>query len=124
MVSSGSIEILKSEELKQLLINWSTDVIQLQEVEQMYLRYFKTIFIPYCNEIGIQRDLGFSFWHKASSSLLEAKNVRNPIPGKSKISSYDKAMLLKDSKLEGIIAWTMNLNTFNNQRRYNLVEKD
>ncbi len=123
LVSSGSIEILKSEELKQLLINWSTDVIQLQEVEQMYFRYFETIFIPYSNEIGMQRDLGFSFWHKASSSLLEAKNVRNPIPGKSKISSYDKAMLLKDSKLEGMIAWSMNLNTFNNQEGTTLLNR-
>jgi hypothetical protein len=39
LVSSGNIEILKDEELKQLLVNWSTDVIQLQEVEQIFLRF-------------------------------------------------------------------------------------
>jgi hypothetical protein len=123
LVSSGSIEILKNEKLKQLLINWSTDVIQLQEVEQMFLRYYETIYIPYTNEIGIQRDLGFYFWQKAPSSLLEAKKVSNPIPGKSKISSYSKESLLSDSKLEGMITWTMNLNTFNNQEATTLMKR-
>ena len=47
LVKSGSIEIVRSEELKQLLINWSTDVIQLKEVEQMYLRYYETAFTSY-----------------------------------------------------------------------------
>ncbi|PWI31109.1 hypothetical protein DI383_00075 [Flavobacteriaceae bacterium LYZ1037] len=123
LVSSGRIEILKNEELKQLLINWSTDVIQLQEVEQMFLRYYETIFMSYIHEIGIQRDLGYTFWQKASSSLLEAKNISNPIPGKSKISNYNKNILLEDSKLEGIIAWTMNLNTFNNQEGTTLLKR-
>ena len=123
LVSSGSIEIITNEELKQLLINWSTDVIQLQEVEQMFLRYYETIYMPYMNEIGIQRDLGFSFWQKASSALLEARKVSNPIPGKSKISMYNKVILLSDPKLEGMIVWTMNLNTFNNQEGQTLMNR-
>ena len=123
LVSSGGIEILKNEELKQLLINWSTDVIQLQEVEQMFLRYHETSFMPYTNEIGIQRDLGFSFWQKATSSLLEAQNFSNPIPGKSTISNYDKKTLLNDPKLEGMITWTMNLNAFNNQEGATLLKR-
>ena len=39
LVSSGNIEILKDEKLKQLIVNWSTDVIQLQEVEQVFFRF-------------------------------------------------------------------------------------
>lgn len=123
LVSSGSIEIIKNEALKQLLINWSTDVIQLQEVEQMFLRYYETIVMPYSNEIGIQRDLGYSFWQKAPSSLLESKKINNPIPGKSKIVTIKKDALLSDPKLEGMITWTMNLNTFNNQEGVTLMKR-
>jgi hypothetical protein len=123
LVSSGSIEILKNEELKQLLINWSTDVIQLQEVEQMFLRYGETVITPYTNKIGLQRDLGYYYWKKAPSSLLEVKKVSNPIPGKSIISTYNKNALLSDPKLEGMIAWTINLNTFNNQEGTTLMKR-
>ncbi|MEP3374700.1 MAG: DUF6090 family protein [Maribacter dokdonensis] len=124
LVKSGSIEIVRSEELKQLLINWSTDVIQLKEIEQMYLRYYETAFTSYINEKGIQRDLANYFWKKASSSsLLETKEISNPIPGNSKISKISKEQLLSDPKLEGIITWSLNLNTFNNLEGQTLMKR-
>ena len=123
LVKSGSIEIVRSEELKQLLINWSTDVIQLKEIEQMYLRYYETAFTSYINEKGIQRDLANYFWQKVSSSLLESKEVSNPIPGNSKISKISKEQLLSDPKLEGIITWSLNLNTFNNLEGQTLMKR-
>lgn len=124
LVGSGSIEIIKNEELKQLLINWSTDVIQLQEVEQMFLRYYESTFLSYVKDIGIQRDLGHYSWQKIiSSSLLEAKEVSNPIPEKSKISTISIDQLLSNPKLEGIIAWSLNLNTANNQEGQTLMKR-
>jgi hypothetical protein len=123
LVKSGSIEIVRSEELKQLLINWSTDVIQLKEIEQMYLRYYETDFTSYINEKGIQRDIANYFWKKASSSLLEDREVNNPIPGNSKISKISKEQLLSDPKLEGIITWSLNLNTFNNLEGQTLMTR-
>ncbi|PWI29050.1 hypothetical protein DI383_13900 [Flavobacteriaceae bacterium LYZ1037] len=123
LVKSGNIEILKSEELKQLLINWSTDVIQLNEIEQMFLRYYETTYTSYIIEIGLQRDLSHSFWQKASSSLLEIKEVSSPIPGNSKINTISKDQLLSNSKLEGIIAWSLSLNTFNNLEGQTLMKR-
>ena len=124
LVSSGNIEIIKNEELKQLLINWSTDVIQLQETEQMFLRYYETTFGSYINEIGIQRDVAYSSWQKvSSSSLLEVNKVNNPIPVKSKISSIRKNKLLSDTRLEGVISWSLYLNTFNNLEGQTLMKR-
>lgn len=123
LVRSGNIEIIKSEELKQLLINWSTDVVQLREVEQMFLRYWELQFSNYLNEIGIARDFGHSFWQKAGSSMLETTEIRNPIPGKSKISKVSKEELLSDPKLEGVITWSLNLNTFTNQESQTLLKR-
>ncbi|PIB29181.1 hypothetical protein BFP77_07170 [Maribacter sp. 4U21] len=123
LVRSGNIEIIKSEELKGLLIHWSTDVVQLREVEQMFLRYWELQFSNYLNEIGIARDFGHSFWQKAGSTLLETTEIRNPIPGKSKISKVSKEELLSDPKLEGVITWSLNLNTFTNQESQTLLKR-
>lgn len=123
LVRSGNIEIIESEELKQLLINWSTDVVQLKEVEQIFLRYWELQFSNYINEIGITRNYGHSFWQKAGSNLLETTETLNPIPGKSKISKVSKEELLLDPKLEGIITWSLNLNTFTNQESETLLKR-
>jgi len=107
LVSSGNIEILKDEELKQLLVNWSTDVIQLQEVEQIFLRFCEQRFFPYLNEVDIQRDMAYTYWEDAPKNLLESKQVKNLIPGKSKLITRTTNELLRDSKLEGKIAWSL-----------------
>jgi len=123
LVSSGNIEILKNEELKQLLVNWSTDVIQLQEVEQMFLRYYEQSLSVYANQIGIQRDIAHTFWNSVPEILLESRQVKNPIPGKTKLKKKTINELLNDSKLEGIVAWSLNLNMFNNQESETLMKR-
>ena len=123
LVSSGNIEILKNEELKQLLVNWSTDVIQLQEVEQMYLRYFELNISSYLNESGLQRDIVYFSWNQGPSNLLEKKQINNPIPGVSRFNKKTKDELLADPKLEGIVAWSFNLNLFNNEESETLMNR-
>jgi len=123
LVSSGNIEILKNEELKQLLFNWSTDVIQLQEVEQIFRRFCEQRLIPYLNEVDIQRDVAYNHWKDTPTNLLESRQVKNLIPGKSKLSTKSKNELLKDSKLEGKVAWSLTLNMFNNQESQTLMKR-
>ncbi len=123
LVSSGNIEILKDEELKQLLVNWSTDVIQLQEVEQIFLRFCEQRFFPYLNEVDIQRDMAYTYWEDAPKNLLESKQVKNLIPGKSKLITKTTNELLRDSKLEGKVAWALTLNMFNNQESQTLMKR-
>jgi hypothetical protein len=123
LVSSGNIEIIKSEQLKQLLINWSTDVIQLQEVEQMFYRYHENNVVPYLDEIGLQRDIMYVFWEDNPINLLESKTYRNPIPSNSKLNTITKEALLKNAKLENQISYTLTLNEFNNQESITLMKR-
>lgn len=123
LVSSGTIEILKNEELKQLLVNWSTDVIQLKEVEQMYLRYFEQNTYAYLTKTGLHRDIAYIFWNEGPSNLLEQKQIKNPIPGVSKLNTITKEDLLTDPELEGVVAWSLNLNMFNNQESETLMNR-
>jgi len=123
LVSSSAVEVLKNEALKQLLINWSTDVIQLQEVEQIFLRYGEQSFQSYTTEIGIQRDIAYNFWKPAYTSMLESKEVKNSIPGKLKLGAMTTTQLLTDPRLEGVIAQSLNLNQFNNQESETLMNR-
>ena len=123
LVSSGNIEIIKSERLKQLLINWSTDVIQLQEVEQMFYRYHENNVVPYLEDLGIQRDVMHAFWKQNPINLLETKTYSNPIPGTSNLNTTTKEALLNDTKLESQIAYTLTLNEFNNQESITLMKR-
>ena len=123
LVSSGNIEILKDEELKQLLVNWSTDVIQLQEVERIFLRFCEQRFFPYLNEVDIQRDIAYTHWEDAPKNLLESKQIENLIPGKSKLTVRTKNELMNDSNLEGKVAWSLTLNLFNNQESQTLMKR-
>jgi hypothetical protein len=123
LVSSGTIEILKDEGLKQLLVNWSTDVIQLQEVEQMFFQFCEQSLYSYLNEIAIQRDVAYIHWENPTKNLLETKQVENLIPGKTKLVKRTTNELLNDSKLEGKIAWALTLNMFNNQESQTLMKR-
>ena len=123
LVNSGTIEILKNEELKQLLVNWSTDVIQLQEVEQMFLRFVEQNLSFYTTELGIQRDLQHYFWYQANNSLLESNQVSEMVSKKSILKPLTKDDLLMDSRLEGAIAQSLTYNIFNNQESKTLRKR-
>jgi hypothetical protein len=123
LVSSGNIEILKDEALKQLLVNWSTDVIQLQEVERIFLRFCEQRFYPYVNEIDIQRDMAYTFFKDVPKNLLDPRQVKNLVPGNSKLITRTTSELLIDQKLEGKIAWALTLNMFNNQESQTLMKR-
>ncbi|MDC7997705.1 DUF6090 family protein [Gilvibacter sediminis] len=121
LVSSGNIEILKDEDLKEMLINWSTDVVQLREVERIFLRFCEQDFYPYANEIDIQRELAYYYYKEIPKNLLDPRQVKNLIPGKSKLITRTTNELLTDTKLEGMIAWSLTLNMFNNQESQTLL---
>ncbi len=123
IVKSGTLEILKSENLKQLLIKWSTDVIQLQETEQMFFRYHEQYVLPYLDELGLTRDVLYDFWNIDLINLLESKKYTNPIPGKSNINSKTIRDLLADNKLESQITYTLTLNEFNNRESETLMKR-
>jgi len=123
LVSSGTVEIIRNEALKQMLVSWSTDVKQLQEVEQLFFSFYEKSIVPYNIEIGIQRDISYYFWEQGTASLLEYQELENPTPGKSKISQLSKEKVFNDPKLEGIIAATLNFNQFNNVEAQTLVKR-
>jgi hypothetical protein len=56
LAASGNIRLIRNEELKRLLTNWSSDVIALQEVEKRWTKLVDELVVPHYVKIGIARD--------------------------------------------------------------------
>ena len=114
LVSSGNINIIKNVELKKLLTNWTTDVHQLREVEQLFVELFLTTIIPYCNKMGIGRDMIKSFWDDSDRTnyLLEGEN-RRPIDIHKSTIALQPSSLITNAELESIVAFSYALNITN-----------
>lgn len=123
LVASGTVEILQNEDLKRLLINWSTDVIQLQEVETMFLEHHENQVLPYIYKLGIHRNIVNAFWNDNLINLLEQNSYTNPIPKTSRLTPVSKEELLNDPHLESLVAHTITLNVFNNQESKTLMKR-
>lgn len=121
LVSSGNIDIIQNQELTQLLTNWTSDVIQLQEVEQMYFRYFENQILPFINENGIGRNMVYFYYSDVIPVLLESAKIENVVNGKSS-NAKDAKSMLGDSKFESLISYAISLNTFNNQESKTLKD--
>ena len=57
------------------------------------------------------------------ASLLEAKKISNPIPGKSKLVTLTEIDFMSDPILESLIAHSLNLNKFNNEESETLMKR-
>ncbi len=57
LISSGNIRLIRNEKLRRLLSSWSSDVMAVQEQEEMTQMMVHQIMRPLFHEIGITRDM-------------------------------------------------------------------
>jgi hypothetical protein len=120
LIGSGRIDNLKNQEVKQLLTNWTTNVIQLQETEQMFLNYHENQIRPFMDKAGLTRNVAHYFWGQDQvMSLIDSDKAYNAIPGKSTIGPKMKEFL-NNAQFESIITQTISLNVFNNIESHTL----
>lgn len=115
LTSSGNINLIRNQALKALLTRWSTDVIQVQEVEVIYLGRYNEHIMPYLMTLGVQRALDENFW--ANIQMLDFMISKDSI----KFSDYGESRflpttteLLNDPTLEGMVSNSILMNEFIN----------
>lgn len=114
LVSSGNIQILKNIQLKQILTNWTSDVHQLREVEQLYVDYFSHSIVPFFDKTGTGRNVIKYFWEDSTrtSYLMEEFDKSNLKLTESTISDSSLS-LLANAELESIVSMAYALNITN-----------
>lgn len=115
LIGSGNIRLIRNEQLKRLLTNWTSDVIALQEVEKRWTKIADEVVVPIFIELGISRDAVNKFSINNNWAPYSLDKLGNSITqtGKSRMST-DTKEILKNKNLEGIISATILLNETGN----------
>jgi hypothetical protein len=122
LVASGRINIIQNQKLKTLLTKWSTDVIQVQEVEAIYVNSHEYQYVPAMNKIGIGRAMDKALYEKigALSNFLLNKQEYTPYDfGESRLEPSLES-ILNNVELEGIVANSILINEVINSESYTL----
>ncbi len=115
LFGSGNINRITNPRLKSLLTSWSTDVVQVQEVEAIYLKRYHEHILPLHVQLGIGRPTDERFW-KSIQKLDFALS-------QDQISTYDYGQsrflptaneLLDNTELEGYVSNSIMINDFIN----------
>lgn len=122
LVASGRINIIKSQKLKTLLTKWSTDVIQVQEVEAIYVNAHQYVYVPAMIKIGIGRGMDKALSEKIgvlSNFLLNSQEYTRYDYGESRLEPSLES-ILNNVELEGIVTKSILLNQVINSESFTL----
>lgn len=124
LFASGNINRITNPKLKSLLTSWSTDVIQVQEVETIYLQRFNNHIQPFLIELGLGRSIDESFWQSIQQlDFMLGKNEINTYDyGASRFTPSVKE-LLNNMKLEGYVSNSIMASDFINLESYTLKKQ-
>ncbi len=122
LVATGKINIIQSAELKSLLTKWSTDVIQVQEVEAIYLNRHQYVYWPVLNKLGLGRALDKVLYKQVvdlPTFLMNRTNFADYDFGQSRLEP-DLEAILNNRELEGMVSNSITVNEIINSESFTL----
>lgn len=121
LIGSGNIRLIRNEELKRLLTNWSSDVIALQEVEARWTKLVDELVVPHFVKVGMARDALDLLYtsNNAAPFALDKLASRFAQLGKSR-NPQSTIVILANRELEGIVTIAIALNNSSNIQSYAL----
>ncbi|MGB5402513.1 DUF6090 family protein [Robiginitalea sp.] len=122
LVASGKINIIQNQKLKTLLTKWTTNVVQVQEVETIYLNSFHYVSSPVINEMGMGRAVSRALYEKGGElpNFLLSRDDLAPYDFKKSRLEPDMETLLNNAELEGIVTNSIIINELINSESFTL----
>jgi hypothetical protein len=115
LFASGNINRISNPQLKALLTRWSTDVIQVTEVEALYLREYYDHTTPLLARLGVGRESNFHFWQSIQElDYMLEKNEMSTFDYGSSHFLPPVGELLNSAELEAYIARSILFSDFIN----------
>lgn len=103
LVYSGNLRLIRNDTLKQILANWTSDILQVQEIEKQWQDVRTEVIIPNYLKMGFIRDLTDQLWkdgYTPVEALDQSINVTHKVrPSRNGITAQQ---ILKFPELEGI----------------------
>ena len=121
IISSGRIQLLQNSTLKEKLSRWTSEIIQVTEEEQVWLKYRSNHYIPTLLKYNLLRTLIDQYWKDGvvDSFHLDQGTKTEFTIGKSK-KEVDISNLLDNSKFEDHIAECASFSKLTNSQSLSL----
>jgi len=126
LISSGSLRLIRNQKLKKLLSSWTSDLIAVQEQEEIEQMMIHEIIRPLFNDIGITRDLyDLSYKNGLDNSWKLDTTMTTKIYPEfgSSLNTISSYKILSNRKLEGAIANTLNISLNGNEESTTLKKR-
>ncbi len=124
LAATGNLVLISNDTLQRVLSNWTSDVLQVKELEDEWRHVYRHILLPKLFKLGVGRDADHAFWLSSDNLifLLDHEVVEGLTIGPSmKNIAYQNA--LNDPELEGIIAHSIAVNQVSNLDSETLRER-
>ena len=106
LTSSGRVQLIRSSELKELLSRWTSQIIQVTEVEESWLTYRNNLYFPVLHEHSSIRNIINHSWIKNSNKLLQSGKLDSyPTAIGNSSMSEDFTELLNSKEFEDCLAF-------------------
>lgn len=115
LIASGNLRLIQNDSLRQMLANWTSDILQLQEIEKQWQEVRTNIIIPEYLRMGFLRDLTDQLWkdgYTPVEALDQAISIKQRV-GPSKNGLTAKEILTYD-ELEGIASISITFSQIGN----------
>ncbi|MDO1501253.1 DUF6090 family protein [Winogradskyella maritima] len=124
LVSSGQMQLIKNQVLKEKLARWTSEVVQVTEEEISWGNISANHFLPHLNTLVPGRTISHAFWEnrRMSAFHLDKGKTTTFKLAKSK-TNFDSAVVLNDYGLEGYIADCVSFSELTNIQSYALRER-
>jgi len=111
LVNSGDILLIKNKKLNQLLTTWSSNVIHIKEIENIWNKEMWESVIPLFNNFGILREGFYKWWNDEQNIkwVLEGTFI-NPFQKPNSNKALKASEILERKELEGIASMAVSVN--------------
>ena len=125
LISSGNIRLIRNDKLRQLLSNWTSDIIAVQEQEKTNHFHAHEIMQPLFNKLGITRLVLNEVWlYAEGSNFLLDKDARglelDLAQNQNDIQVKD---ILAHTELEGVVSGAISYNKVGNIQSVSLKKR-
>jgi len=103
LTSSENLRLISNQQLKQLLSNWSSDIVTLQELESIWTNQMYQQLEPFIRKLGISREIANNFVNDTEHIwLLDDNKKRLEIPPGNSQNTVSKNDIISNKELEGM----------------------
>lgn len=124
LIGSGNIRLIENEKLKRLLSNYTSDIVAVKELEEIWSNKMNQQLEPLIGKMGISREVANIFLNESRQTWLlddNANAIKTAIGNSKKSVSVNE--IINNRELEGLVSEAITYNQPANVQSEGLVKR-